>query len=488
MRISKKFNLGKTQNELDFIDIDISKDMPLFIDPYRISKLSGPFIDEANGIINNYFSYLTELLVSGDYETARKIFTHLNEVNETCLGYSAKKPRGNGLGKKSSDEIFESLMGSKAVGLGILNSLEDLQVFVPGVSSDRISDMTTNIIRKLLIEYTKNQCEIFNIPLTSNIASGMYWNPVSRQWEQEFTDMLVINGKRYLLVPKIIVTYGDRINSGNYFQHFVLNFLQDENIKEKTNLVQYRKGKMNKGEPFVTKKDIKEKQLGTKNKKFIPNKDWLANFTNAHKRVFSEFKNKSFSKMKSVDFKENRKNIADYLIKKLMSIPTGTDNADEYHITMLCILEFIFFPHISNPKKEVPINDGRKRIDIVYNNTAINGFFYDLFEKYNIPANFIMVECKNYSSDIKNPELDQLLGKFSKHRGKFGISTSRKSNDYDTLIKRCNDIYCDTDNLIIPLVDDDIITILNEIKAGNDNAGLELLLLKYTEITFPGVK
>ena len=96
MRISKKFNLGKTQNELDFIDIDINKDMPLFIDPYRISKLSGPFIDEANGIINNYFSYLTELLASGDYENARKIFTHLNEVNETCLGYSAKKPRGNG--------------------------------------------------------------------------------------------------------------------------------------------------------------------------------------------------------------------------------------------------------------------------------------------------------------------------------------------------------------------------------------------------------
>lgn len=487
MKISKKFNLNKTQNELDFIDIDINKDLPLFIDPYRMSKMSGPFINEANGIINNYFSYLTELLVSGDYANARKIFTHLNEVNETCLGYSSKKPRGNGLGKKSTDEVFESLKGSKAVNLGILESLEDIQVFVPGVSSDRISDMTTNIIRKLLIEYTQNQCKIFNIPLTPNIASGMYWNPRSRQWEQELTDMLVINQKRYLLVPKIIVTYGDRINSGDYFQHFVLNFLQNENITEKTNLVQYRKGKRNKGEPFVTKKDIKERQLGTKEKGFVPDKDWLANFTNAHQRVFSEFKDKSFSKMKPLNFDEDRKAIADYLIKKLKSIPAGTANADEYHLTMLCILEFVYFPHISNPKKEVPINDGRKRIDIVYNNTANDGFFYDLFEKYNIPANFIIVECKNYSSDIKNPELDQLLGRFSKHRGKFGISTSRKADDYGKIIKRCNDIYRDTNSLIVPLFDDDIISILNGIKLGNDNIGLELLLSKYTEITFPEI-
>ena len=151
---------------------------------------------------------------------------------------------------------------------------------------------------------------------------------------------------------------------------------------------------------------------------------------------------------------------------------------------MLCILEFIFYPHISNPKKEVEINDGRKRIDIVFNNTSKDGFFYDLFDKYDIPANFVIVECKNYSSDIKNNEIDQLLGRFSKQRGKFGISTSRMASDYTTLIKRCNDIYRDTENLIIPLLDNDIYKILDDIVKGKENSGLDLLLEKYTQITF----
>ena len=78
MTITEKFGINRMQGELDFINIDINKDLPLFIDPYRISKLSGPFIDEANGIINNFFSYLIELLVSKKYDKVNEIFVNFN--------------------------------------------------------------------------------------------------------------------------------------------------------------------------------------------------------------------------------------------------------------------------------------------------------------------------------------------------------------------------------------------------------------------------
>lgn len=43
MKISKLFNFNKTQYELDFVEIEVTKDMRLFFDPYFISKMEIPF-------------------------------------------------------------------------------------------------------------------------------------------------------------------------------------------------------------------------------------------------------------------------------------------------------------------------------------------------------------------------------------------------------------------------------------------------------------
>jgi hypothetical protein len=38
VKLSEAFNLEKTQAELDFVDVDLARDAPLFIDPFAISQ------------------------------------------------------------------------------------------------------------------------------------------------------------------------------------------------------------------------------------------------------------------------------------------------------------------------------------------------------------------------------------------------------------------------------------------------------------------
>ena len=85
-----------------------------------------------------------------------------------------------------------------------------------------------------------------------------------------------------------------------------------------------------------------------------------------------------------------------------------------------------------------------------------HGFFTYVPEKVNIPCPLVFIECKNYSKDIKNPELDQMIGRFSTRRGRLGIISCRKLDDEKLFLARCADTFKDDNGLIIPITDKDI--------------------------------
>ncbi|AZI26333.1 hypothetical protein EA772_13640 [Pedobacter sp. G11] len=459
MKISQIYQLDKVQAQLDFVDITPSSDTPLFIDPFFLGKKQDNWSIEATLTLRSFFQKVIDLIRNDRADDAKDLFAHLHEPNSTCLGMSVGNPRGRGVGDEDTSNIYESLLKSKAIQTGLIQDIEDSVLFVDNFGKDKLSDMATNIIAWHLIVYTQNQCLLHGIPLTQNVASSFFWNRNTTEWEAVYTEMLVVNDKKILLVPKGIVSYSKNYSPDKYYNHFVLNFLQHEHLKLNSALIQHRKD----GTPYVTKDSLKELNPQSK--------DFLRRFTQEHPEVLKQFKDDTEStslldiEMQDLDIRA----IIPQLIDQLINIPSGPQYATAFHNLIIGILEIIFYPNLINPVKELEIHDGRKRIDICFDNAAKGGIFHRIEHNLRIPCGYIFVECKNYSRDIVNPELDQIAGRFSRRRGKVGFIICRTIDNLQLFINRCRDTYRDDRGLIIPLVDNDIIELLNNHNNWNSN-------------------
>jgi hypothetical protein len=140
--------------------------------------------------------------------------------------------------------------------------------------------------------------------------------------------------------------------------------------------------------------------------------------------------------------------------------------ASEYHRLMIGVLELLFFPSLLNPQKEREIHNGRKRIDILMENGARDGIFHHIHAVRKLPCSFVPIECKNYTTEVANPELDQLAGRFSVNRGKFGFLCCRTFEDRALFVERCRDTLRDDRGLIVPIDDATVLGLLEHIRQG----------------------
>src|ERR1700761_2550079 len=156
MRVSEYYKLERTQSELDFVDVDIYGDVPLYVDPRALRLLRNPWGQEAVALVQDFFTAVLEAIRHDDEKEGQRLLAGLSEPNETHLGLSRGKAKGSGLGKGLALAVYRSLRASDAVKAeGLLEDLEDTALMVEGIDRDRISDITTNLIREPLIRYTQ---------------------------------------------------------------------------------------------------------------------------------------------------------------------------------------------------------------------------------------------------------------------------------------------------------------------------------------------
>ena len=490
MKISKKLGITATQYELDFLDVDIDLDNKLFIDPFLIANSNSKFAIVANMTINSFFNHFKNTMRDGNYEEAFDLFKCMSEPKETCLGISKKGTKnGRGVGKLNTRKILKNIIDSNAIENDLVKNIEDLVIFVEDIDKDKLSDMITNIIRLELTKYTQQQCKLWGIKLIKE-ETLPYWDATECSWVNSEQDLLVIDGYEYLLIPKSIVTPLSTYSTSKYSNSQIIEQERFFHLQRRSALVKYKYKKDGNISPYCLKKDVQAHVSNIIKEDYISTKDYIRQYTLKYPDLFTKFVSNAKRQIKPLSNEEIVKRlkecsideIIDKLIDRLKFIPTGGSSATDFHYLIRSLLTMLWYPHLINPKVEVEIHDGRKRIDIVMENNAKSGFFYNLHAINKIFCPYIFIECKNYGSDVANPEIDQLSGRFGTMRGQFGILVCRALNDYDKFIKRCRDTYFDGRGLVICLTDKEIIDMLYCIKEDYQEQVSEILSKKKDEI------
>lgn len=464
-KVSEYFGLGVTQPLLDFVDTHSARDLLLFVDPFAISLRNDTWSNLCLDHINSFFQQAIDLIHSGNEIAARAILSNLKEPKETGLGYGTKPRRGRGVSGGKAFDLYAALRKSRAAATGLLTDLGEFDLFIEGLGPDGLSDISTNIIKSPLIAYTQAECRLWGIP-TRKVAVPRVWDIVRRVWVTDYYDLPVLDGHPLILVPKFSVRREMTLTSQEYYNEYILDYLEREEIRRGTGLVTVLKD----GTKKVTKKALKEKY------KF--SKDFLARFTEATPEALEKYKN-FYRNLPGgigavsdgdllINFGEffDERAFAAALVGQLAEILPGPDDATRYHRFMVGVLEFLFYPNLIYPELEREVHEGRKRIDILYTNAAATGTFSRAQSSPMLASQLIPVECKNYSKDLKNPELDQIAGRFSRERGWLGLLCCRKLEDKVRLIAGCRDTAADGRGCILLFDDEDIIRMLELIAAG----------------------
>jgi hypothetical protein len=462
VRVSEHYSLGVTQPSLEFLDVDIDGDTRVFVDPFAFHYLDTDWGNECVSLLQDFYGEVTHAVQHQDDDRSLYLLGQLGESNEAHLGLSSGRSRGSGVADGLAIDIYDALIDSEAITTGLLTDIEQTILFVDGIGHDRLSDMTINIVREQLIKFTQEVCEERGITTVDGVDSGPMWDRHRHRWHAQHVRLPIAGDSRLLLVPKSIVRKSGVFDPGDYLTHFVLPYLQDVELSQlSSTLVRVRTGRRRRGERYVTKKSLRDRKQGTSTKA------WNTEATRENPALLEAYREAKLRQTQPPDHDDlaaaagTPKPDWDALLTAVRAIPSGRQHADDYHRAVQHLLTALFYPALDMPQRETKIHEGRKRIDITYANVAGDGFFYWLHEAGGVASGTVVVECKNYSGPLANPEFDQLTGRFSPRRGRIGLLCYRGFADSrSAVISHCRDAALDDRGYVIPLDDEDLSTLV----------------------------
>lgn len=452
MLLTKAFGINISQSEADFVIPDLEQDRRLCIDPFLLYKSRDPNLRDLHNSLIEVFNIAFQSFKTGnDAELNRLI--NFPEVSEIGFGYSEGTVDGSGMGEYLNTLVTQTLVNSPELVERGIKHIEELQLVSLGIGPDRISDMTANILKEYLINYTQRQASIWQIPLSSGVPVEHIFDKTDLDWRDEYVDLPrnPANGRAIILVPRRMVRLLPWINYQDFertdFQMF-LGVGKQQRLRSRLSGSKKNKTVRKEEVTKITRKEIH--LLDT----YVKRKEQDA--ANAQPQL---------------QYEENLlpgTPPAEEFMRRLKSIPTGRENAHSYQLEALAILNHLFEPELTDGEIEVRTIHGTERRDIIFTNESDSSFWQYTRQQYR--DILVMFEAKNVE-DLTNEHLAQTATYMGDRLGYLAFVLTRNPIKDPQLLK-CFSIYNDSGGAIRKVVlvisDEDIIAMLKIKESGNN--------------------
>ena len=224
MLFSEHYNIKYNKDNDEWFNPILTQDTLLFIDPFAVFKSKDDLFKDTYSEMMDFFQQAFELIAQvGGNENSLIYKKAINmlmfpEDNAFCLGYS-KTRRGSGTGPQWAKTLTHNINNIIKKGISHLSHFEELGIFCTGVGPDRLSDMTTNLLKTKFIKYTQRICNSYGIPMQIVRVKNAYFDYEFKKWNSgEY--LLPINPYKnnspIILVPKNFLNMLPEINSNDF--------------------------------------------------------------------------------------------------------------------------------------------------------------------------------------------------------------------------------------------------------------------------------
>jgi hypothetical protein len=234
--ISRYYGLA---GPLEFLDVDVSTDNRMFVDPHaiRIERGPSPFAGQARKCMTTFFDEVLTCVISprkSDAERGLDLLQHFNEPKETRLGLSKEGIDGRGGDEDVGAWIWAVLSTDieALIHLGVLKWIEDVPVFVKGIDKDITSDLTTRIIFEPLAKFTQTMMVKYPQFIHGSQETRDFrrpiWSPTRKEWRYKDLQLPVAADRPLLLVPKYWARPRLLMSTGRYYETSLLSYVQEQ--------------------------------------------------------------------------------------------------------------------------------------------------------------------------------------------------------------------------------------------------------------------